>query len=239
MQPLLSEATLMVVPNPFASPLDAKGNPVAFVAFDPEHLPRGTIRYIGSTLDREVKKARNIQALRDSGDQRQYSRVNTTIRHDLTPTPIVHSFYHQELVKQGALIAADEATAGLCGVKFVPPNEVVEESITTRIAEWCSDHPGGTLDPSAWTAPFGQTGKEPLLKGMKLVPRSAVTASTVEERIAAREADQKIREGDGLEKVEMPGNNLSDKAEAAEAMNDDKPATKLIDEAQSARSTEK
>ena len=210
MHPLVSEAALMVVPNPFASPLDAKGNPVAFVAFDPEHLPRGTIRYIGSTLDRDVKKPRNIEALRDSGNQRQYSRVETTIRHDLTPTPIVHSDYHQRLVKQGALVAADAATARLCGVKFVPPNEVLEASITARIAEWCSDHPGETIDPSSWTTPATPTGKEPLLKGMSLLPRRPITASTVEERIAAREAGQKIREGDGLQKTEVAGDVLSD-----------------------------
>lgn len=194
MQPLLSKATLLVVPNPFASPLDAVGRPHAFVAYDPEHLPKGTIRYIGATLERKVQKPRNVTALRASGQQQQYSRVTTIVRYNLAPTGIVDSAYHREQIRDGALLPADEATAKICGLEsFVQPIEIIERSISERIADWCHEHPGEKIDPSAWTS-----GTSPQITGLAFAPRSPVVASTIEERITAQRAAQKLAEGDGL-----------------------------------------
>lgn len=202
MQPLLSKATLMVVPNPFASPLNAEGMPHAFVAFDPEHL-RGEVRHIGATLERKVTKPRDIISLRqgDGRGPQQYSRVTTKVVYDLKPTGIVDSAYHRQLVEHGALLPADEATAILCKVvtskkPFEPPMVVMEREITARIAEWCSDHPGETLTPANWLA---------VMKNHEgLAERSPVVASTAAERIAARKQGAKIGEGDGLVKTMIP-----------------------------------
>lgn len=160
MQPLLSKATLMVIANPFASPLDANGNPCTFVQYDPEHAG-GTVRHIGCVLDRKVTKPRVMTASRAREDRRQYARVETTVRYDIAPVGIVHSAYHQNMIRDGALIAADETTWKRCGMKepFAKPEAIIERDKAARIAEWKSANPLDELDMKAWPVLDKPSGK--------------------------------------------------------------------------------
>ena len=208
MQPLLSNATLMVVANPFASPLDADGNPCTFVQYDPEHVGGdGRPRHIGCVLERKVVKPKVMTAARKREDRRQYAKIKTRVLYNLTPTPVVHSAYHQMMVRDGALLPADDATALRCGVKPVAYAEVIERDCSARIAEWLSDHPGETLDPSPWFR-----DKDPRIVGFNAAARSAITASSVAERVAAQKIGQRLCEGDGLTKI---GTQIVKREEAA------------------------
>jgi len=202
MQPLLSKSTLMVVANPFAAALDAAGQPCGFVQYDPEHAG-GTgpqrVRYIGCRLNRKQTERSEVSPARAAKDWRIYPRVETKVVYNLEPTPIAHSAYHVKLVRAGALFAADEATARLCGAvgpktPFRAPTVRLEEAATERIHEWCDANPGATVDPGSWKA-----------VGVVLAPRAPVAASTIEERLAARAAGAKLAESDGVAKTPVPG----------------------------------
>lgn len=202
MQPLLSPAILKVVANPFASPLDREGRPCTFVQVDPEHSGGG-VRYIGCRLDRKVEKPKLMSPNMRREDRRQYPRIATTVFYDLTPVGIVHSAYHVQQIRDGALLPADEATMKLCGMKgpFEKPLTVIERDASARIAEWLANNPGLTLTPASWASQ---------IKGAALAPRMPCTASTIEERVEAQRAGARTAEGDGLAKNEVPGGTLSE-----------------------------
>ena len=203
MQPLLSKSTLMVVANPFASPLDADGNPCTFEQYDPEHVGgNGLPRYIGCRLERKIVKPKVMSVAMKREGRRQYPRIETRVFYDLTPTPIVHSAYHRGMIRNGAMFAADAATWALCGGRgaFVPWQEAIERDCSARIAEWLSDHPGETLDPAKW-----YRGEKAQIVAFNAAPRSTITASSVADRIAARKAGQRVAEGNGLARNEVPG----------------------------------
>ncbi len=218
MQPLLSPATLMVVANPFASPLDREGRPCTFVQVDPEHSGGG-VRHIGCRLDRKTEKPKLMSPTMRREDRRQYPRIATTVLYDLTPVGIVHSAYHAQQVRDGAILPADEATARLCGMKgpFEPPLRVIERDASARIAEWLANNPGLTLTPASWNAQ---------IKGATLAQRTPCIASTIEERVEAQKAGMKTAEGDGLARNEVSGDTLSspgigsDLPKAADAVGD-------------------
>lgn len=197
----------MVVANPFASPLDGDGNPCTFVQYDPEHVGgNGLPRYIGCRLERKIVKPKAMSVAMKREGRRQYPRIDTRVLYDLTPTPIVHSAYHRDMIRMGAVLAADEATWTLCGGRgvFVPWVQAIERDCSARITEWLSDHPGETLDPAKW-----YRGDKAQIVSFNPAPRGAITASTVPERIEALKAGQRVAEGNGLARGEVAGETMN------------------------------
>lgn len=148
-RPLLSNAALMVVINPFLAPLDEKGRPCTIVQYDPDHTAAGSVRRIGCSLDRRPLKDERPRG-NGRGSPSQYPRFDTTVVYDLGAKPIKHSVYHLNMVRDGALLPADEATAALCWVKFVPPAETLSVALREAVTAWLLEHPGATIDPQAW-----------------------------------------------------------------------------------------
>ena len=138
------------------------------------------MRHIGCRLDRKVEKPKLMSPNMRREDRRQYPRIATTVLYDLTPVGIVHSAYHVQQIRDGALLPADEATMKLCGMKgpFEKPLAVIERDASARIAEWLANNPGLTLTPASWASQ---------IRG-RSCPRMPCTASTIEERVEAQRA---------------------------------------------------
>jgi hypothetical protein len=124
----LSKKPLMVMPNPFASPL-VEGRPAAIAAYDPGALPNGALpRYIGASIHREVVEHRA------KGSNRKDRRA-TVMLFDMAEQPVPDTAYHRALVRSGELLSKDASTLKRCGAK--PGALYVEDALKA----WNAEHP--------------------------------------------------------------------------------------------------
>jgi hypothetical protein len=190
-RPLLSKAALVVVINPFASPLDEQGRPCTIVQFDPDHTPAGTIRRIGCSLDRApLKDARKPGNGR--GSPSQYPRFDTRVIYDLGAKPLPHSVYHVGLIREGALLPADEASARLCGVPFVPPEQALAKALRAAVAAWLLDHHGESVDPQRWVDAGQFTGWVMTSLAPPADPKMSAEERAEAAEIAAKKAAEEV-----------------------------------------------
>lgn len=185
-RPLLSRATLWVVVNPFAAPLDEQGRPCTIVQFDPDHTPAGTVRRIGCSLDRKPLADHRPRRPGSHASPAQYPRFDTSVVYDLAAKPVPHSVYHVALLKSGDLVPANETTAKICGMKFVDPGVQVEAALEKAVAEWLFDHEGQPIDPAAWVE-AGQITEWPSAKPRDAQIARDTTKMADDERRAAEE----------------------------------------------------
>lgn len=157
---------LLVIPNPFTA-LDVNGLPCGFCFVDPQHAR--PFQVVGGTLGRKVLPHDDMPegAERDPEDLRE-SRVKVRTSVKLAAVPVQNTEYHRARIACGDLIAVDRETAAVAGIgrdAFLPPAQVMSDTLALRIVEWMAEH-GGEL-PACATLGFEQIGEG---AEMKLFP---------------------------------------------------------------------
>jgi hypothetical protein len=135
----VSQKILQVVINPFAVPLNHKGQPVTVVQYDPEESG-GATRFIGTIFQHTTLTKRTSVMVGKQRVQAQQDRIAATPIYDLSPQRIVDTTHHRQCLRDGSLLPADAATARLVGVPFEAPEVVIARSRDERIAEWVAQH---------------------------------------------------------------------------------------------------
>lgn len=133
---ILSKKPLVVMPNPFASPL-VEGRPASIAAYDPGALPNGALpRYIGASIHREVVEHRA------KGSGRKDRRA-TVMLFDLAPQPIPDTAYHRALVRSGELLSTDASTLARCLPKTKEGGAPAAPALAVEAAieAWNAEHP--------------------------------------------------------------------------------------------------
>lgn len=127
--------SLLVLPNPWAA-IDHQGRPSGVVMCDPvEHVPTRDgepRRFVGAHLD-PVKTRMTREFAR--GDARS-NEQDTVWVFATKPVDLPNTPYYRERIRHGELIAADEKTARVAGLKFADPGKVIEAARASAIAAW-------------------------------------------------------------------------------------------------------
>ena len=144
----ISTKHLMVVPNPFAGPLDAGGRPCSAVQFDPEES-LGAVRYIGAKPDAKPRPGRPGDDRRPGGAQ--YQRFDMRWEYNAGPHPIPDTMYHRERIRGGELLPADEPTARRAGVVFAKLEGNLAGAAHAALTAWSEQHPDDEPDLEAWS----------------------------------------------------------------------------------------
>lgn len=145
--------TLLVCTNPFLF-ADAEGRPCCAVGIDPYDpgYPKDSRGYRGPYVGARIVSADLVR----KGDESFTADGNNAgglraDRHDRVwgfkrePFKIYETDYYKRQIREWALIAADEATATKCGVKFTPVDVVRAE---TKAATGATD--------AVWLEPDGE-----------------------------------------------------------------------------------
>jgi hypothetical protein len=174
----LTKNVLRVVPNPFAF-LDHEGLPAATFPIDPIHHSPDR-RWVGAIVDRSLAadglpKTRPlpqpgdlIAVIRDTRpgaapdamrrvhvDRAERKRIVWAHAVDVTEPHVVPISSHYLMgLRQGDLIAADEATAKAAnlikpGAPFVPPAQALRAAADKAITDWANTY-GEPPDVDAW-----------------------------------------------------------------------------------------
>ena len=141
-----SSAALRGYPNPYSA-LDANGMPAGFCRYDPEHGNAGEVHHVGATLSYAP-----ITEVRDQmkGETRP-TKFATKVEHSFEPATLPHTDYFVKRFRDLDLIVADEATARICGMAFLPPAAALRAAKQAVIADWQSTY--GTPPPvDEWPA---------------------------------------------------------------------------------------
>lgn len=157
---------LLVIPNPFTA-LDSNGLPCGFCFTDPQHAR--PFQIVGGTIGRKVLPHDDMKegAERLPEDIRETRvKVRTSVR--LAAVPVQNTEYHRARIAAGDVIAVDKETAAAAGIgakDFLPPAQVMSDTLALRIVEWQAEH-GGEL-PACGSLGFEQIGDG---ADMKIVP---------------------------------------------------------------------
>ena len=165
---LLSKKILMVLPNPFAAPLDADGFPCAFFMHDPEH--RVAAKYIGATVERKVSDPRPDKF---GGRQARYA---VAVKYTFEPAKAVDTQYHRRALVSGDLLCADAATAKIVGLKkFVQPTEALKALAADAAETWVREHDGDAPPIAEW--PERGVPKDVLPSASEALPEASANTS--------------------------------------------------------------
>jgi len=157
---------LQVIPNPYRV-LDADGKPTAIVPCHSKHAPG---EFVGATKTLVVESpaefvdvTRKVNG-RDIKEQKlaAYDRSKASFTFSFEPVSVpaegAAGSYYLKRVREGSLIAADQATARTCGVPFVQPRDVLakERAAAAKeferqfgaVPDWAND-----TKPASETAP--------------------------------------------------------------------------------------
>lgn len=156
---------LRCFPNPFQR-LDHEGVPASAYPFDPTHSPDR--RWVGATVDRSEGPdgLPRTRALETPGDltavlprgklagrvlhvdraPRKRIQLAFNLRE---PTVVPPSSHYLLGFRQGSLLPADEETAKVAGVAFVPPKDALIAAAAKAIALWEQEN-GEPPDVDYW-----------------------------------------------------------------------------------------
>lgn len=124
---------LQVIPNPYRV-LDADGKPTAIVPCHSKHAPG---EFVGATKTLVVESpAEFVDVKRKVGDREvkeaklaAFDRSKASFTFSFEPVGVpgegAAGGYYLKRVREGSLIAADQATARACGVAHVAPKDVL------------------------------------------------------------------------------------------------------------------
>lgn len=195
---LRTKETLRVFVNPFAAPLDKHGQPCALPRFDPETGRPGEIHWIGGHYERTRLDARGNVLKAGKGGMNARKRlggvkdpIESKAVYDMTVQPVTHTDWHIKLVREGALVPADAATAKLCGVAFQDPRDALEEAkrkvIAEYVATYLAEPPVGTWPD---LSPIFPVGEDPgTRKAPPVAPPPAEVAALAKSMGAGHEAE--------------------------------------------------
>lgn len=143
----LPSKRLRVVPNPFAADLSADGRACAVVPVDMDGDGGEPGRLVGVALKSDVVAEAPEGNIRGNRFRRVYLYLGVS-NDELEPGALVtelagkdpvvlpNTQYYRERIAEGALIAADIATANACGIskaEFVEPDVLLEKDAKARI----------------------------------------------------------------------------------------------------------
>jgi len=138
--------TLKVVPNPYGA-IDHNGQPCcAVMCHQGEHVPRGTIRYVGANIvDAAIVRPAVEVSIGGVVHQTQPADHEIVWEFSAEPVDVPNIPYYVEHITRNAdLIAADVTTAKLCGIsQFVEPSKLLAQSKEAARAEWDAQHGEG------------------------------------------------------------------------------------------------
>lgn len=143
---LRSAAALRGYPNPYAA-LDAKGMPSGFCRYDPEHGNPGEVHHVGATL----KETRLTEVRDQAKGETRPTKFTVEVSHSFEPALLPHTDYFVRRFRDLDLICADEATARLCQMPFVPPSAALNSAKAAIIAEWTITY-GSPPPVDSWPA---------------------------------------------------------------------------------------
>ena len=133
----MTQRTVSILPNPYCS-LDVDGEPAGAI---PIERMRGV--YIGASLDQSRTRRSSQSSIRLRGQEVVNELLDTNTSTKFLFRDIPEEFpltgYYRAMAKEGSVIAADEASAKKLGVKFLPPEEVVEQWKETSAAKFYSE----------------------------------------------------------------------------------------------------
>lgn len=149
--------TLRVLPNPWGHVhVYADGVPRPCVAVQSDMHEHVAGRYIGATADAvETRPGKTVRV----GSK---SVTMQSARHELhwtfatEPVELPNTGYYRDRLKEGSLVAADEATARAANVKFREPAEVLAEAKARAVATFDDQHGAGafaSMQPASETPP--------------------------------------------------------------------------------------
>lgn len=129
-KPMLA-ATLRVHANPYAA-LDARGYPAGQTRYDPIAGKRGQVHFVGAEVERVLvpdedlppgaDNARRMRRTPGQGEAGFRKPIyNFKVTHWLGVIEIADTEYHRRRIRNGELLAADEATARAAGLLVAPP----------------------------------------------------------------------------------------------------------------------
>lgn len=203
---LLSQKRLLVVPNPFAAPLDRNGRPAAAVQYDPDHVARGSVVYIGAERKQKLIEQRPEIGATWSPTGNQQDKYEVWFEFDLNASEVVDSQYHRQRILDGELLAADLETAKHVGIKaeeFRPPVQLLEEAKAGAVKAWKDQHGEAPKGVDSWTDKGNEKEpKTPLLANWPVAaPRPEVAPLAAKGAPAAGsdapKADKKAPRGAG------------------------------------------
>lgn len=147
----LKPRTLSVFANLY-SHVDEQGRPQGALPWDPHgHNPdRG---WVGARLEAvQIKPARTVKVGNAvlTLEEAEYER---TLVFDHEPTTLPETPYYLAALRRGELVAADEATAKMAGLKFVDPEKALADAKIAAITLWkqqAHEYHGGDV-PEALT----------------------------------------------------------------------------------------
>jgi hypothetical protein len=143
-----AKQTLKVIPNPYGV-VDLNGQPCCAVKMaSPEHVPYGTHRYVGASIV-------HAEVVRPAVETKIGNIVHQTATadHDITwefSTEAVEvpdiGYYREHISRGGDLVAADKATARLCGISestFIDPKKFLAAAKEAARKAWDDQHGEG------------------------------------------------------------------------------------------------
>lgn len=152
----MGKRQFLVYPNPFIH-LDHDGYPAGATPCDRlEHVGITTRKWVGAELDAEQTKP--IEQF-EPGDLRTPRQITRFRFHFAEPTALPTTPYYADRIRDGELIAADEATARYVGVKFRSPADALAAAKDKAIADWQAREGEAPPNVDAFDTEVAKAGK--------------------------------------------------------------------------------
>jgi hypothetical protein len=157
--------TLRVFPNPWTH-IDQFGNPAGTCPCDAfEHNPTPGAR-VGAHIA-EAKLVRKGEVRTIAGKATVAIPHDHQVRWEYSADAVTlpNTAYYRERVREADLIAADEATATVCGIKFVEPKKALEAARAAATSEFDAQNGSGafaSLHPALVPQPEAPSTPQPV-----------------------------------------------------------------------------
>lgn len=130
--------TISVVANPWFA-IDHKGRPCGVVPVEPREVG-GHLGFVGAKVDR----SRTTGSIQRPGEILP-SAQDTVYEFSRAPVKVAATAYYRDILRSGALLPADTATAKWAGIRFVEPAKALEQAKAAAEAEFDRNYGAGAL----------------------------------------------------------------------------------------------
>lgn len=132
--------TIRVVANPYFA-LDHKARPCGAFPLEPgaDGQNRG---YLGARVDRLLTR---VLGTKEAGDIREPLQ-DTVFSFSKDPVEVLANPYYLGALRCGAILPADEKSASVAGLKFLPPEQAIANAKAEAIAKFDADYGPGAYE---------------------------------------------------------------------------------------------